>query len=149
MKRILTILLSLVSICALAQQPLAFPGAEGYGKFTSGGRGGRVYIVTNLNDSGPGSLREAVEAEGPRIVVFEVDGIIHLESSLVIKNDDITIAGQSAPGDGICLADYPLSVDASNVIVRYIRCRLGDAIARDSDGLGGASTARRTTSWTT
>ena len=137
MKRILTSLLFLVSICALAQQPLAFPGAEGFGKYTTGGRGGRVYIVTNLNDSGPGSLREAVEAEGPRIVVFEVDGIIHLESSLVIRNDDITIAGQSAPGDGICLADYPLSVDASNVIVRYIRCRLGDAVARDSDGLGG------------
>ncbi len=120
-----------------AQQRLAFPGAEGFGKYTSGGRGGKVYIVTNLNDHGPGSLREAVEAEGPRIVVFEVDGTIHLESGLSISNDDITIAGQSAPGDGICLADYPLSINASNVIVRYIRCRLGDKITRDSDGLGG------------
>ena len=131
------IILNLLCTALSAQPQLAFPGAEGFGKYTSGGRGGKVYIVTNLNDRGPGSLREAVEAQGPRIVVFEVDGTIHLESGLSIENDDITIAGQSAPGDGICIADYPLSVNASNVIVRYIRCRLGDRVERDSDGLGG------------
>lgn len=118
-------------------QELAFPGAEGFGKYTSGGRGGKVMIVTNLNDSGPGSLREAVETQGARIVVFEVDGDIHLETPLRIDNDNITIAGQSAPGDGVCLCDSPIIINASNVIVRYIRCRLGDKYVHDSDALSG------------
>lgn len=118
-------------------QPIAFPGAEGYGKYTTGGRGGRVLVVTNLNDSGKGSFREAVEQQGPRIVVFAVDGTIELKSPLRIINDSITIAGQSAPGDGICLKDYPLVVNASNVIVRYIRVRVGDRYQLDNDGLGG------------
>lgn len=141
MKRISLFLLTALGCLACASTAsaaeLAFPGAEGFGKYTQGGRGGRVYIVTNLNDHGPGSLREAVEATGARTVVFETDGVIHLESPLRIANDSITIAGQSAPGDGICLTDYALTVDASEVIVRYIRCRLGDAVERDSDGLGG------------
>lgn len=118
-------------------QPLAFPGAEGYGKYTTGGRGGRVLTVTNLNDSGAGSFRDAVEQKGPRIVVFAVDGTIELKSPLRINHDSITIAGQSAPGDGICLKDYPLVVNAGNVIVRYIRVRVGDRHKLDSDGLGG------------
>ncbi|WP_455592876.1 pectate lyase [Bacteroides sp.] len=122
------------SICA---QPLAFPGAEGYGKYATGGRGGRVITVTNLNDSGPGSLRDAIGQKGARIVVFAVDGTIELKSHLRINNDSITIAGQSAPGDGICLKDYPLVVNGSNVIVRYIRGRVGDRYHLDSDGLGG------------
>lgn len=122
--------------CSLTP-PLAFPEAEGFGKYTWGGRGGKVYIVDNLNDSGPGSLREAVEASGARIVVFRTDGVIHLESPLRIVNDSITIAGQTAPGDGICLTDCPLSISASEVIVRYIRCRLGDKNARDADALTG------------
>ena len=79
----------------------AFPGAEGFGSQTPGGRGGRVIFVTNLNDAGPGSFREACEAEGPRIVVFRISGLISLAQPLVIKNPFITIAGQSAPGDGL------------------------------------------------
>lgn len=134
---LLAAMLAAVCPAGAAERELAFPGAEGFGKYTTGGRGGRVMIVTNLNDSGPGSLREAVEAEGPRIVVFEVSGNIHLETPLRIDNDDITIAGQSAPGDGICLCDSPVIINASNVIMRYLRCRLGDKYAHDSDGLGG------------
>ena len=118
-------------------QQIAFPGAEGYGKWTVGGRGGRVLTVTNLNDSGEGSFRDAVEQTGARIVVFAVDGTIELKSPLRINNDSITIAGQSAPGDGICLKDSPLVVNASNVIVRYIRVRVGDRYRLDSDGVGG------------
>ncbi|MCA9447864.1 MAG: pectate lyase, partial [Candidatus Omnitrophica bacterium] len=83
----------------------AFPGAEGFGAETVGGRGGRVLQVTNLKDKGPGSLREAVEAEGPRTVVFRISGTIPLEKSIVVKNPYLTIAGQTAPGDGICLKD--------------------------------------------
>ncbi len=136
-KKTLFTIFSIFFACAVTAQQLAFPGAEGFGKYTTGGRGGRVMIVTNLHDSGPGSLREAVESEGPRIVVFAVDGNIHLETPLRIKNDDITIAGQSAPGDGICLTDCALVVDASNVIVRYLRVRVGDKFSTDTDGIGG------------
>lgn len=126
----------LMANCMQAQQ-IAFPGAEGYGKYTTGGRGGRVLTVTNLNDSGAGSFREAVEQQGARIVVFAVDGTIELKSPLRVNNDSITIAGQSAPGDGICLKDYPLVVNACNVIIRYLRVRVGDRHQLDSDGLGG------------
>ncbi|MDB9152643.1 pectate lyase family protein [Parabacteroides distasonis] len=118
-------------------QQIAFPGAEGYGKWTVGGRGGRILTVTNLNDSGEGSFRDAVEQTGARIVIFAVDGNIELKSPLCVNNDSITIAGQSAPGDGICLKDYPLVVNASNVIIRYIRVRVGDRYRLDSDGVGG------------
>jgi hypothetical protein len=110
---------------AAGSRPLAFPGAEGFGQYTTGGRGGKVFIITNLNDSGPGSLREAVSAKIPRIVVFAVAGTIHLETPLSIKAN-VTIAGQSAPGGGICLADQPVSLGGDNIIVRYLRFRMGD-----------------------
>ena len=119
------------------QHPLAFPSAEGWGKYSWGGRGGRIIKVTNLLDHGPGSLREAVEQTGARIVIFEVSGNIALKTPLHIINDSITIAGQSAPGDGICLKDCPLSISASNVIIRYIRVRLGDKYSHDYDALTG------------
>jgi pectate lyase len=120
----------------------AFPGAEGAGSETIGGRGGKVIEVTNLNDSGPGSLRAAVEAEGPRIVVFRVSGTIQLKNSLVIKNPNITIAGQTAPGEGICLRDAPLGVQADDVVVRFLRVRLGDESGRESDAISISSGER-------
>ena len=131
------LLLGLCLPFQLMAQTLAFPQAEGYGKYTVGGRGGKVIKVTNLNDSGAGSLRSAVEEHGARIVVFDVDGTIELKSPLRINNDSITIAGQTAPGDGICLKDYPLVVNASEVIVRYLRVRVGDKVQADADGIGG------------
>jgi hypothetical protein len=119
---------------------LAFPGAEGYGRFARGGRGGRVIAVTNLNDSGPGSLREAVEAEGPRTVVFKVGGTIQLKSKLVIRNPYITIAGQTAPGDGICIRGYTFGFYGTHdAIIRYVRIRVGDESGQTMDGTGFAS----------
>ncbi|MCB0774986.1 MAG: pectate lyase [Chitinophagaceae bacterium] len=105
--------------------PIAFPGAEGYGKYTTGGRGGKIYIVSNLNDDGPGSFRQAAESKEPRIIVFAVSGTIHLEDKISIRGN-ATIAGQTAPGDGICIADQPVGLSGDNIIVRYLRFRMGD-----------------------
>lgn len=109
----------------------AFPGAEGFGSVSVGGRGGRVIEVTNLNDRGEGSLRTAIEAEGARIVVFKVAGIIELDSTLKVANPYITIAGQTAPGEGITLRNSAkntkpaLKIKTHDVVVRYIRSRPG------------------------
>ena len=119
---------------------LAFPGAEGYGKYTRGGRGGAVYEVTNLHDAGPGSLRAAVEASGPRTVVFRISGTIDLESPLTIRNPYLTIAGQTAPGDGIAIKDHPLVIGADEVIIRYVRVRLGDQTDNDADAISSRYT---------
>jgi hypothetical protein len=127
--------LTCAQVAADVEKQLAFPSAEGFGRFARGGRGGKVYKVTNLNDAGPGSLRAAVEADGARIVVFDVDGTIGLKSPLQIKNDFITIAGHSAPGGGITLRDYPLHVSANEVVVRYIRVRLGDEMKLETDAV--------------
>jgi pectate lyase len=114
----------------------AFPGAEGAGAATPGGRGGAVLVVTNLSDSGPGSLRAAVEAKGPRIVVFGVAGLITLERPLDIQNPYITLAGQTAPGDGVCIRGESVHINTHDVIVRYLRFRRGSFKVRD-DALGG------------
>ena len=120
---------------AEVQSTLAFPGAEGAGRFALGGRGGQVIRVTHLGDSGPGSLRAAVEAEGPRTVIFDIGGVIRLASPLTIRRGRITLAGQTTPGGGITLRDHPLVVAADDVIVRHIRSRLGDESGVEADAV--------------
>ena len=114
---------------------LAFPGAEGAGRYAVGGRGGRVLRVTHTGDSGPGSLRAAIEAEGPRTIVFDTGGVIRLESPLVIRRGQVTIAGQTAPGGGITLIGQPLIIAADDVIVRHIRSRLAAEQVVEADAI--------------
>lgn len=119
---------------------LAFVGAEGYGRFARGGRGGKVVEVTNLNDAGPGSLREAVSNDiGPRTIVFAVSGIITLKSRLVVNQRYVTIAGQTAPGKGICIRSAPLGIVANDAVIRHMRVRLGGGTTFDGMGITGAN----------
>ena len=141
-----------VVLCAFgvgAQDLPAFPGAEGFGAFTPGGRGGKVLLVTSLGDylpgqeePIPGSFRAAVNAKGPRIIVFRVAGTIDLKATLDITEPFVTIAGQSAPGGGICLKNYTCVVRAHDVIIRYLRCRPGDLIGVELDALSTSSGAQ-------
>lgn len=135
---------ALVMAAQAAEKALpAFPGAEGFGSQTPGGRGGKVLFVTNLEDYLPrkeppvsGSLRAAVEAKGPRTIVFRTGGMIELKTQLRIGEPFLTIAGQTAPGDGICLKDYDVSVrDTHDVVIRYLRVRPGDVSKKELDGL--------------
>ncbi|HEU6447263.1 MAG TPA: polysaccharide lyase [Verrucomicrobiae bacterium] len=116
----------------------AFPGAWGGGMYSFGGRGGKVFIVTNLNDSGPGSFREACEAGGPRIVEFNIAGIIHLQDRIRIRAPYITIAGNTAPGDGVCIAGNTVELETHDIVIRYMRFRRGEMWVGDrNDSLGG------------
>lgn len=147
-KRLFISLLSIFFVIAtsfaqeIEKQP-AFPGAEGYGRYVTGGRGGEVYHVTSLADDGSeGTLRWALGKNGTRTIVFDVSGTIHLNSELSVNKGNVTIAGQTAPGDGICLADYPVSLRSNNIIVRYLRFRLGNRNVTKNgadgwDGFGG------------
>lgn len=116
----------------------AFPGAEGGGKYSFGGRGGKVLVVTNLNDDGPGSFRWACEQGGARIVVFNVAGIIRIKTPVIIRAPYITIAGQTAPGDGVCIAGESVWINTHDVIIRFMRFRRGETwVGRRDDAIGG------------
>jgi pectate lyase len=125
-----------VLVCSLCSaQVSAFPGAEGLGRLAQGGRGGRVIEVTNLNDPGPGSFRAACIAKEPRTVIFCVSGTIDLQTPIVIENPFITIAGQTAPGGGICLKRSALIVETHDAVIRFLRSRPGNLFGDQMDAI--------------
>jgi len=131
--------LGFIAATSAQAQLVAFPGAEGYGRMATGGRGGQVVEVTNLNDAGPGSLRDAFTQypEQPLTVVFRVGGLINLSSPLRLSRSNVTIAGQTAPGDGICLRNYTFKIFGTNIIVRYVRSRPGNMSGANKSGVYG------------
>lgn len=129
------------NLWSFSPRRLAFPGAEGYGRFARGGRGGKVVKVTNLNDDGPGSLRHAITNDiGPRTIIFDVSGIITLRSRLSLTHDFVTLAGQTAPGNGIVVRSAPFGMSgASHVVFRFVKVRLGYGITADGLGMAGSN----------
>lgn len=143
MKKLALLILFILGITDFYAQTPAFPGAEGGGKYTVGGRGGQVYYVTSLEDTKvgnnktkEGTLRWCLERKGPKTIMFKVAGVIKLNQTLFV-HDSTTIAGQSAPGDGICISNYPVKVKGDNVIIRFIRFRMGDESKMQDDALSG------------
>ncbi len=147
--QLLTIGLACSGVADARDRLPAFPGAEGFGAFARGGRGGRVLLVTDLRDyrpgketTIPGTLRAACEAKGPRIVVFRTSGTIRLRDALRIREPFLTLAGQTAPGGGVCVRDHGCSITTHDVIVQHLRFRPGDALRRECDALSLGSGAR-------
>ena len=136
----LAVLFSIVLLSSIQAQEsnlLAFPGAEGFGKYAKGGRSGDVYHVTNLNDTGPGSLRYGIDtADNPRTIVFDVAGTVKLVEQIRMENKSrLTIAGQTAPGKGITIRDHGIVIkNCRDIVIRYLRLRLGDKNKEDSAG---------------
>jgi hypothetical protein len=133
---------ALVAAAAAGERP-AFPGAAGFGATTPGGRGGRVVVVRSLEDAGPGTFREAVTTPGPRTVVFAVGGLITLRTRVLITEPFLTIAGQTAPGDGICIRGHTVEVRTHDVVLRHLRFRPGDLSGGEVDGLAVGGGSRR------